>query len=260
MRHHAQNRPTTGFTLIELLVVIAVIGLLAAILFPVFGRVRENARRTACLSNCKQLGMAMMQYAQDYDEKFPTVRYSQATYQAPYPNYRTWDAAIFDYVRTNDAYVCPSVVRENTRSHAMNIWVTGWTSYFANFDGGANTYTANEVPNAYYIKSLAGIPRAANTALLVESGTPFEMPSGSSCEPNCYNTRNAWNGSIALNGSKPSLPQGTKVGFVRTPVAALPPGPGIHVNDTLTVVFCDGHAKALPTAVPSNGSFVYYPS
>jgi prepilin-type N-terminal cleavage/methylation domain-containing protein/prepilin-type processing-associated H-X9-DG protein len=61
-----------GFTLIELLVVIAIIAILAAILFPVFAKVREKARQTTCLSNEKQLALVMLEYAQDYDEQFPT--------------------------------------------------------------------------------------------------------------------------------------------------------------------------------------------
>ncbi len=60
-----------GFTLIELLVVIAIIAILAAILFPVFARAREKARAAACLSNCKQIGLALMMYAGDYDERLP---------------------------------------------------------------------------------------------------------------------------------------------------------------------------------------------
>src|SRR5688572_16135270 len=64
-------RKTSGFTRIELLVVIAIIAILAAILFPVFARAREAARKTQCISNVRQLGMAIMQYVQDYDERFP---------------------------------------------------------------------------------------------------------------------------------------------------------------------------------------------
>ena len=64
------HRPR-GFTLIELLVVIAIIAILAAILFPVFARAREQARKTTCLSNLKQIGTSMMMYVQDYDEVYP---------------------------------------------------------------------------------------------------------------------------------------------------------------------------------------------
>lgn len=65
------KKRSSGFTLIELLVVIAIIAILSAILFPVFARARENARRTSCLSNTKQIGLAFVQYFQDYDERFP---------------------------------------------------------------------------------------------------------------------------------------------------------------------------------------------
>ena len=67
--------PKKGFTLIELLVVIAIIAILAAILFPVFARAREQARKSSCLSNIKQLGLGMLMYLQDYDERFPNGRY-----------------------------------------------------------------------------------------------------------------------------------------------------------------------------------------
>src|SRR5689334_5202516 len=81
-----------GFTLIELLVVIAIIAILAAILFPVFARARENARRASCQSNLKQIGLGIMMYTQDYDETFPRSAIGGFTYQnsgvnnqAPWP-------------------------------------------------------------------------------------------------------------------------------------------------------------------------------
>ncbi len=64
-------RRGNGFTLIELLVVIAIIAILAAILFPVFARAREQARATSCVSNCKQLALANIMYLADYDQSFP---------------------------------------------------------------------------------------------------------------------------------------------------------------------------------------------
>lgn len=88
-----------GFTLIELLVVIAILGLLAAVLFPVFAKVRENGRRTACLSNERQLGMAMMQYVADNGEAFPSGRYLR--------NGDKWVTLTYPYVNNFAAFQCP---------------------------------------------------------------------------------------------------------------------------------------------------------
>jgi prepilin-type N-terminal cleavage/methylation domain-containing protein len=123
-----------GFTLIELLVVIAIIAILAAILFPVFARARENARRASCMSNLKQIGLGVMQYVQDYDEKYPSAMYASnyltgpgtwqlatagdgtpgGTYTTLGPNeeprnhYKTWADSIFPYVKSVQIFKCPS--------------------------------------------------------------------------------------------------------------------------------------------------------
>ena len=94
--------PTRGFTLIELLVVIAIIAILAAFLFPVFQKVRENARRTSCESNLKQLGLAITQYSQDSDEQMPLLG------SAPNGTTVTWRGAIYPYVKSKGVYLCPS--------------------------------------------------------------------------------------------------------------------------------------------------------
>src|ERR1700679_638565 len=93
-----------GFTLIELLVVIAIIAILAAILFPVFAKVREKARQTTCASNEKQLSLAVLQYVQDYDEKFPACFDQGRT-----PNIN-WGQEIYPYVKSLGAFACPSNV------------------------------------------------------------------------------------------------------------------------------------------------------
>ena len=93
------SKKRSGFTLIELLVVIAIIAILAAILFPVFARARENARRTSCLSNLKQIGLGIQQYSQDYDEKY--LFQSVGTGQH-------FGYILQPYLKSQQIFLCPS--------------------------------------------------------------------------------------------------------------------------------------------------------
>jgi len=97
----------SGFTLIELLVVIAIIAILAAILFPVFARARENARRASCQSNLKQIALSMFMYAQDYDEKLPRSGGGFASYYNNGNPY-SWADDLQPYLKSTQILQCPS--------------------------------------------------------------------------------------------------------------------------------------------------------
>ncbi|MGE5531778.1 MAG: DUF1559 domain-containing protein [Bacteroidota bacterium] len=108
-----------GFTLIELLVVIAIIAILAAILFPVFAKAREKARQSSCLNNVKQITLGLMQYTQDYDERFPggaSTHWGDYVYPA-YPHGGYVDA-IYPYVKNVQVFMCPSDSIRNCLIHA----------------------------------------------------------------------------------------------------------------------------------------------
>ena len=103
--HKAFNHK--GFTLIELLVVIAIIAILASILFPVFARARENARRSSCLSNLKQIGLGLEQYKQDNDSRYPgSYYYNNGTTSGG--GYTQWTGQVQPYVKSLQIFVCPS--------------------------------------------------------------------------------------------------------------------------------------------------------
>ena len=154
-----------GFTLIELLVVIAIIAILAAILFPVFQKVRENARRSSCLSNEKQLGLAFVQYTQDANEKFPTAYAVDHFSDGHYPN--GWANMVYPFVKSVGVYGCPDdSVAAPKISYSMNYAI--WNHNDGNPDTG---------------QKLARITAPASTVLLYEGGSRDPMKGESGDDP-----------------------------------------------------------------------------
>ncbi len=177
MRQSLTKKPRTsemkakrlGFTLIELLVVIAIIAILAAILFPVFARARENARRTSCLSNAKQLGLGFMQYTQDYDEMYPIIGYAlgdTVVYPSGQTSNNSWILRVYPYVKSVQIFTCPSNTIPPWQGGTSPSAVAG-TSYGAS----SALLTNGLVPTA-----LAAVQKVSDTVLLADSaGTAAYM-------------------------------------------------------------------------------------
>ncbi|MCE5238955.1 DUF1559 domain-containing protein [bacterium] len=203
-----------GFTLIELLVVIAIIAILAAILFPVFAKAREKARQASCLSNCKQLGLAFMQYAQDYDELMPPARTDCATPGYVYGNYRYWSELMEPYLKNRQILLCPS---------DASPWGSGVGAIqpYLYFSYGYNiNYLATEPSPSVPVLGLAGrslsiIQRPAEKVLLCDSDSLFSSGIAVNLwtgDPNGYGDDVATAGATRHNG-------------------------GVNVG------YCDGHGK-----------------
>ncbi len=172
-------KKTSAFTLIELLVVIAIIAILAAILFPVFARARENARRASCQSNLKQIGLGILQYTQDYDEKYPMFQWNGATPSDLDPAY-SWRRTTFPYVKSTQIYQCPSSVyadrvaydSDNTRMAALPAGSPRFpASYSINGSGsyiGGTPVSETSAPPRYAPTTLAAIADPAQTIVVSE--------------------------------------------------------------------------------------------
>jgi prepilin-type N-terminal cleavage/methylation domain-containing protein/prepilin-type processing-associated H-X9-DG protein len=240
-RRHLGKR-LRGFTLIELLVVIAIIAILAAILFPVFAKAREKARQTSCLSNLKQLDLAMVQYAQDSDETYPAL-----------DNWMTnpgtiWASMIYPYVKSTGVYTCPDDsskgLVDGGGGYAGS--VTWHLSYLMNEEFGNTYWTVNGSGLPLWSTKQSVIAKPATTVLLCDGGaqitatapfvtadSPLKQAPWFLCDPDPTYGGRGGNAGCQGNALQSDY---------NNPEAA---GPAVRHTDMTNVAFADGHVKAM---------------
>ncbi len=243
-QHLAATQKKRGFTLIELLVVIAIISILAAILFPVFGRARENARRTSCLSSMRQIGLGLQQYTQDSDERTPPVN---STSDCP-----CWSDWILPYVKSTEIFsACPS-------KHFNANWTPGTKNNIAFaynnlYTGGGSTDVQETTPPSGATNSgtpglsIAAMPVPTETTIFGDSAGDYMVYSSNKNDITRELTLPAAHASKMMNIGRTSTANQRFVGR--------------HFEGS-NFVFVDGHAKWLKMSdvakTNSNGIMHYF--
>ena len=243
-RAHRSTR--NAFTLIELLVVIAIIAILASILFPVFARARENARRSSCQSNLKQIGLGLIQYSGDFDEMLPRSAFTSYYAQSGDGSYK-WMDAIYPYVKSEQIFVCPSDSSLNGASLDANPptrvsykYHPGDGSKGSGFEYGS--YGAN---NAYS----DGLPTARAPFAQATKLSTFESPATTVWVGETTATANTDGAGSAItndhfryqfsweNGAPPSVATSNGIATLGQIVSR-------HL-ETTSILYCDGHVKSV---------------
>jgi prepilin-type N-terminal cleavage/methylation domain-containing protein len=214
----ATRRQKKAFTLIELLVVIAIIAILAAILFPVFARARENARRASCLSNLKQIGLGAMMYSQDYDGNY------MIHYDATPGNAKLWPQILQPYLKSAQIFDCPSATHKNTGGYDSQI-----------------SYGLNYWLSRYYYSDAteSGITKPSETVLITETTNYANTAGYYLIYPSYYGY---------------TYPTSSAYGFDSTSAYSLL---AERHFDGVDVVWADGHAKWVKTSLLKNDTGLY---
>ncbi len=243
MVNRAIRKMRRGFTLIELLVVIAIIAILAAILFPVFAKAREKARQASCASNLKQLGLAITQYTQDYDENLPNSCLNTVG---------TWRYMIYPYVKSTGVYKCPSNPNPNLDPadptggghYDGRDWGPNPPSNTSGYGSGNNIQMSDDYA------PLGDDNGMSTSAANFDQATLWPMPAN-----------NGYNGGNSGGGSASSHPPVTLAALVRPANLILLgevttqwyPGIGLEYDPSLwaghtgstNYLFTDGHVKSM---------------
>jgi len=251
-----------AFTLIELLVVIAIIAILAAILFPVFAQVREKARQISCLSSEKQIGLGVVQYVQDNDERFPLC-----SYQAPNQALMCWPDLIQPYVKNWPIFRCPDAIADpfgmwagispgnaNASKDANGVVGAGWWEWGGSYGMNSNYLcpipdcNSNNAPNSMFGIPITESQLDADSATVFATDIKTEVGTGGTTWPYMYfvespavftapiacATFGAWGPGQFPDGPSYSQEPVTDTGAFSTR----------HTGGG-NVIFCDGHAKWL---------------
>ena len=256
-----------GFTLIELLVVIAIIAILAAILFPVFAQARAKARQISDLSNMKQIGLAAMQYVQDYDEVLPTAALRNCE-KIPAPgtppnlwsnNWRTWPEQLYPYTKNMQIFTSPNRTDSPFFGYCINV-SSSQDDYPASYDAGSNT-GGGTPPGSWNdgkCSNGVGVPRPEQTSVSLAAAqapasTIWFYDSNSTLYQAGFNTWDSMEAaaadpagapyakSLEVDGSE-TIGQLFQDGRSRVDNSTLIKEPHRY-SGGLNIVFLDGHAK-----------------
>jgi prepilin-type N-terminal cleavage/methylation domain-containing protein/prepilin-type processing-associated H-X9-DG protein len=233
-----------GFTLIELLVVIAIISILAAILFPVFATAREKARQSSCASNLKQMGLATLQYMQDFDETYPTGYWNSGS------TYIYWYNIVMPYVANKSTspamlITCLTSPHPEALGYAMNPRVCGSNSPevtvasgFFDYSTAAQASQLTHSSETILYADSDQIPTYSNNANTLLRVNPGSINGGAWMAYASTITDRGWTSIDNDNNAN-----GVSPGQIR-----------YRHNMMANIAFCDGHVKAMPrnTVLPWN--------